>query len=345
MSGAEIYKSACAACHGPDGRGRSSDELGFNLPMPDFTDCTFASREGNSDWIPVTVRGGPARAFSDMMPAMGGALTEEEVKAALAHIRTFCGNPDWPRGELNFPLPLYTGKAFPEDELVIHATFEQEGLDSLTLTTTYEKRFGARNQMEVVVPFILQERQRRRDGKIDWDSGLGDVAVAVKRVMYHSYENGSILSAGTEVILPTGDEDGGFGDGTVVIEPYIAYGQALPLRMFAQFQGGGAVPLEGDKGNEELFARAVLGRTYFQDYYGRAYSPMLGLLASRELGDESDTHWDLSPQLQVSLSKRQHVLLGLGCRVPLNKRDDRGVQYTAYLLWDWFDGGFFGGWR
>jgi len=112
-----------------------------------------------------------------------------------------------------------------------------------------------------------------------------------------------------------------------------------------QFQGGGAVPLKGEKGNEEVFGRAVLGRTSFEGYYGRAYSPMVGLLASRDLADGSETLWDLSPQLQVTLSKRQHIRLGFGARLPLNKTDARGVQYTAYLLWDWFDGGFFEGWR
>lgn len=342
--GAEIYAVACAACHGAGGTGNAPEELGFDLAMPDFTDCRFAPREGNSDWIPVTARGGPARAFSDMMPAMGEVLSEEQIKAALTHIRTFCGNPEWPRGELNFPRALYTTKAFPEDETVFSVTYEQDGLDSLTLNTYYEKRFGPRNQLEVVVPVIFKETLKPGSVDPDWDVGLGDLGLAAKRVLYHSLEQRRILSAAVEVILPTGDEDDGFGDGTTKIEPFLAYGQELPMELVLQVQAGGAVPLDGGKGNEEVFGRAVLGRTWSQGYYGRAWSPMVGLLVSRELTDGTATHWDVAPQLQVSLSTRQHLRLGLGMRIPLNETATRGTQYTVYLLWDWFDGGFFEGW-
>ena len=51
--------------------------------------------------------------------------------------------------------------------------------------------------------------------------------------------------------------------------------------------------------------------------------------------------WDVVPQMQVSLSKLQHVLLSVGVRVPLNEREDRKPQLLTYLLWDWFDGGLF----
>jgi hypothetical protein len=343
-SGAEAYMAICAACHGPDGSGRSTEELGFDLEMPDFTDCEFAPREGDSDWLPVVARGGPARAFSTMMPAMGEALSEEQMQMALNHIRTFCPDRSWPRGELNFPRALYTTKAFPEDEVVFSATYEQDGLDSLTLKTYYEKRVGARNQWEVVVPLIFKETLNGQGTGVDWETGLGDIALAGKRVLYHSLERGAIVSAVAEVILPTGDEDKGFGSGTAVIEPFIAYGQALPMDMVLQVQAGGAIPWDGDKGNEEVFGRVVLGRTWFEGYYGRAWSPMIGLLAARELTDGTDTLWDVSPQLQVTLSTRQHLRLGLGARVPVNKTHSRGTQYTIYLLWDWYDGGFFEGW-
>jgi hypothetical protein len=54
--------------------------------------------------------------------------------------------------------------------------------------------------------------------------------------------------------------------------------------------------------------------------------------------------WDVVPQMQVSLSTRQHVLLNGGVRVPVNQREQRGNTLMIYLLWDWFDGGFFSGW-
>ena len=75
----EWYTAACAACHGGDGAGRSIEDVGFDTPLPDFTDCEFASREPDPDWHAVIHRGGPVRAFDRMMPAFGTALDSDEI--------------------------------------------------------------------------------------------------------------------------------------------------------------------------------------------------------------------------------------------------------------------------
>jgi hypothetical protein len=49
--------------------------------------------------------------------------------------------------------------------------------------------------------------------------------------------------------------------------------------------------------------------------------------------------------MQVTLSKRQHIALSAGYRFPLNDAGSRQGSFVFYLLWDWFDGGFFQGWR
>lgn len=48
----------------------------------------------------------------------------------------------WPRGELNLPLPLVTGKAFPEDEAVFRVAVHD---GDVTTRAVYERRFGALN--------------------------------------------------------------------------------------------------------------------------------------------------------------------------------------------------------
>ena len=73
--------------------------MGFSTPVPDFTDCDFATREPDSDWIGIAYEGGP----SEFMPAFGGALTVEQVELAVNHIRTFSTDSRWPRGELILP--------------------------------------------------------------------------------------------------------------------------------------------------------------------------------------------------------------------------------------------------
>lgn len=87
------------------------------------------------------------------------------------------------------------------------------------------------------------------------------------------------------------------------------------------------------------------GRTFAQDGgFGRAWSPMMELLAVRELEDGAPIEWDLVPQMQVTLNTRQHIMLNGGVQFPLNERQGRGRRFIVYLLWDWWDGGFFDGW-
>ncbi len=342
-SGAELYQEACAACHGGDGTGAPASTLGFDVPPPDFTDCSFASREADLDWIYVSSKGGPARGFSDLMPAFGQALSKAQLQKIMDHIRTFCGDKNWPRGELNLPRALVTTKAYPEDELVLSSEINTHGLNRISNELIYEQRFGARNQLELVLPFGWTELETS-DGDIEWRSSVGDIGLGAKRVLFHSLDTGSIVSLGGEVLLPTGDEEEGFGSGTTVVEPYISYGQLLPAELFLQFQGGFGLPLDTDKANEEAFWRGVVGRSFYTGEYGRTWSPMVELLGSKELVSQADTNWDIAPQLQVTLNDRQHVRLGLGARIPINNTDVRETEYMVYVLWDWFDGGFFAGW-
>ena len=71
---------------------------------------------------------------------------------------------------------------------------------------------------------------------------------------------------------------------------------------------------------------------------------MVEFLADRDLETAARTNWDLVPQMQVSLSKRQHVMANFGVRTPANNRTGRSTQLIFYVLWDWFDGGLREGW-
>jgi hypothetical protein len=72
---------------------------------------------------------------------------------------------------------------------------------------------------------------------------------------------------------------------------------------------------------------------------------MIEVLAARELENGARTHWDLVPQMQITLNRRQHIMVNAGVRFPLNDRTGRDTQVVAYFLWDWFDGGLLDGWR
>ena len=337
--GARLYEQACAACHGSDGRGRTVEDRGFELELPDFTDCEFTSREPDPDWHAVIHEGGPVRAFDRMMPAFGDTLTNEDIYAILRHVRTFCTNKNWPRGEFNVPKPLFTEKAFPEDETLFNLRMDTDDSKALIIETVYEKRFGPRGMTEFKVP--LGRRESPRDGGAKF--GFGDLALGYKYALYHSLERGNAFSIGGEVVLPTGEEEDGFGAGSTKLEPYAAFVQLLPGDAFIQAQALGEFAVSGPA-EDEVAVRVVIGRTLTEGEFGRAWSPMVELLASRELDTGSDVTLDVVPQLQVSLNTRQHILLNVGVRIPVTNKLDRKSQIVIYLLWDWFDGGFLDGW-
>jgi hypothetical protein len=320
--------------------------VGFPTPVPDFTDCDFANREPDSDWMGIAYEGGPSRGFSEHMPAFQGALTVEQVQLAVNHIRTFCTDDRWPRGELNLPRALITGKAFPEDEAVMTTLIDIEGEGAILNKVVYEQRFGPRNQWEIVVPFGWLETENviDDDGSTRWTSSMGDIALALKRVVYHSYEKGSIVSVAGELILPTGDEELGFGNGTTVFEPFVVWGQILPADFFLQTQFGLELTADKDKAENAAFLRAALGWTTTTGEFGRAWSPMVELTAGREFATDTTIRYSIVPQIQITLNKRQHIMFNFGLRAPLNERDVRKTQVVFYVLWDWFDGTLFEGW-
>jgi hypothetical protein len=344
-SGAELYRAACSSCHGSAGRGAPPSLVGFDVPLPDFTDCSFASREPVADWMVVTHEGGPIRGFSELMPAFGGALSMDQIGEVVRYVKSLCRDTAWPPGEFNLARALVTGKAYPEDELVLSSAVAVEGAGSIANKLVFEKRFGARNQWEVVVPFGWSEVSANDGaGGAGWSTGVGDIVLALKRAFYHDLGKGTIISAAGELILPTGDDDRGFGKGTTVFEPFVAWGQILPANFFLQSQLGFELPFDTDRADNEAFLRFAIGNSLTSGPFGRTWSPMVELLAGRELVSGADTEFDLVPQVQITLNTRQHIMMNIGVRTPLNNTAHRDTTVMVYLLWDWFDGGFTQGW-
>jgi mono/diheme cytochrome c family protein len=339
LTGEELYLSACANCHGAEGTGEDPALVAFEEALPDFTECGFASREPDGDWVAVAHDGGPARGFSPMMPAFGASLSVEQIERVMGYVRTLCEDDAWPRGELNLPRAILTEKAYPEDESVFETDVALEGPGSLGSAFVYEKRFGARSQIEVVVPYSFRERTLEDRSDERWIGGLGDVVVGVKRDIFHDLSAGSIVSLAAEVKLPTGDESEGFGSGSTVYEAFLSYGQLLPADAFVQLQVVAEVPGDSDLEKEAVW-RAAFGRSFTQGAWGRTWSPMVELQGKREMESGATIHWDVVPQMQVTLNTRQHVMANVGVLVPLDD-SARPTRLVAYLLLDWFDGGFF----
>jgi hypothetical protein len=341
-SGAEIYRSACAACHGTDGRGTPDSTRGFEKPdtFPDFTVCVATVRESDDFWSAIINNGGPGRGFSSIMPSFREALTDDQITKVMEYLRRFCREPAWPRGEMNLPRPLVTEKAFPEDEMVMDVAISAEGDADITDKVVYEKRLGARGQLDLILPFKFKKPEGG-----DWDSGVGDLVAGYKHVLLSNLRTGSIFSIAGETIFATGNSDRGMGKGVTVFEGFVGYGQLLPKNAFLHFQSGIELPTDTDLANRAVFWRTVLGKTFATDKgFGRQWSPMVELLADRELATGERINWDIVPQFQVTLNRRQHIRANVGLRFPINDFGPRPTQVLFYLMWDTFDGGLRDGW-
>ena len=340
--GEVLYKNGCIACHGNTGKGAPQSSIEFTLPdtFPDFTRCDQTTAETNLAYKDVVVHGGPARGLSQIMPAFGDLLTSEQIDDVIAYMREFCADKRWPRGELNLPRALVTEKAYPEDEVVISTAMNVSGAPGLTTDIIHEQRFGMNNQIEIDVPINSQDQNHA------WNSGLGDITFAVKRVMFANLRSGSILSLQGGVLAPTGNSKYGFTNGTTTFEPFAAFDQLFPTNTFLQFQLGADLPHRTDITPQSLFWRAAIGQTLAGDHrLGRLWSPMVEFLADRDLKDGAKTNWDVLPEMQVTISARQHVRLDLGVRTPVTNTAGRDKQLVFYLLWDWADGKLWEGWK
>jgi len=345
-SGEEIYRQACTACHSVDGSGQPQTVVGFQLPLPnghsfpDFNDCATNTVEPTADWIAVVHRGGPVRALDRHMPAFGDALSLEQIERAVKYVWTFCKDASWPRGDLNLPRAFFTEKAFPENETVWTTGVTGSGAKAIDNELVYEHRIGSRGQFEVKLPIAAQ--QQEPGGA--WSRGIGDVEFAVRRTFYANLDRGSIFAAGGAIVAPTGKESEGLGNGFWTYEPFAMWGQMIGPNAFFQVHAGVEFPSDQTLGDTEAFARTAFGYTFARDQgFGRAWTPMLEVLTASPQG--AATEWDVVPQVQISLSKLQHILLSVGVRVPLNEREERKPQMLTYFLWDWFDGGLFQFWK
>ena len=341
-TGQEIYLAACAACHAPDGKGQPRSVLGFEPPssFPDFTDCAVSSPEPDLIWLAVIHLGGRARGESHIMPAFADILTDDEIGRVVEYLRSLCAEPGWPHGNLNFPRAFFTEKAFPENETIFTVNAVPSRPHAIENRIDYEHRVGKRAQYEVGVPFDLQQA-----GTGQWSRGLGDINLAYRHALYDSVSRGSIAAVGGEITLPTGKETEGLGGGVTIFEGFGMWDQALPSDGFVQFHAGFERPANHDVAKNSLYWRTAIGKTFAQHRWGRVWSPMVEVLGAKELGADARAEWDLVPQMQVSLSVFQHVLLNVGVRVPVNERETRSKAVMAYFLWDWFDGGLFELWR
>jgi mono/diheme cytochrome c family protein len=78
-SGADIFKAKCQMCHGPDGTGDTP--AGRAIKAASFKNPAVI-KTPDADLIAIVKNG------KGKMPAYAGKLTDDQIKAAVAYIRT-----------------------------------------------------------------------------------------------------------------------------------------------------------------------------------------------------------------------------------------------------------------
>src|ERR1700722_4699299 len=343
-NGKKVYNGGCIACHGSEGKGAPMANTVFvrTDTFPDFTDCSGTTPEPDGNWKAVIVHGGPSRGLSQIMPAFGDLLTDEQMNDVIAYMRGFCKNVHhYPLGELNLPRALVTEKAFPENEIVVSTAASASGAPAWTTDVIDERTIiDARTQLETDIPVNYADQNH------NWTAGFGDITLGVKRELFSSLRTGSILSVQGGFLLPTGDSKRGFGAGTTQFEPFAAFDQLFKENTFVQTELGADLPFDTSVAPRSMFWRATVGQAIGQDHMlGRLWTPMVELLAVRSVQSGARTDWGVLPEMQVTVSRRQHVRVGFGVREPFTNTGGRAPQVMFYLLWDRADGKLWDGWR
>ncbi|HSD28014.1 MAG TPA: transporter, partial [Vicinamibacteria bacterium] len=263
--------------------------------------------------------------------------SEEEIRAVVAYMRTFCADADrYPPGDLNFRRLLATGKAFPEKEWVLRVSHQppNETRES-EIELVYENRLGPRFQYEVEVPLRLQARAPGEG------TGLGDLTVSGKYVQHFDLSSWTILSAGLDVRLPTGSEEQGLGTGTVRLDPFLAFGKAwLRGRSILQGRLGAELPTDDDKADPAAAYAIAFAQALGPPRV--AWTPALELVGT--VNFVTGRH-DYAVWLETSkaLNKLGHVVASAGVQIPIRPKDG-ATRLELYVLWDFGDGPFWVGW-
>ena len=98
---AAVYDRSCAVCHGRTGIGTGINETFLATRPANHADSVAMSKRPDDTLYDGIAAGGRILGLSESMPAFGGSLEPETIRALVAHIRTLCrcDGPAWSRDD------------------------------------------------------------------------------------------------------------------------------------------------------------------------------------------------------------------------------------------------------
>ena len=82
---AENWENHCAKCHGMDGKGQT--KAGKKAEVKDLTDANYQAGFTDEQMFKQIKEGMKDKNGKEKMKAFGGTLSDEEIKALVAHVR------------------------------------------------------------------------------------------------------------------------------------------------------------------------------------------------------------------------------------------------------------------
>lgn len=91
--GRQLYLENCAACHGKEGRGDGPGMGALPVKPTDHADAAAMSGHTDEYLFNMIAQGGMGVGRSPFMPAWGEQLSEEQMTALVAYIRSLSAKP------------------------------------------------------------------------------------------------------------------------------------------------------------------------------------------------------------------------------------------------------------
>ncbi|NWF72446.1 MAG: cytochrome c [Nitrospirae bacterium] len=327
LHGREVFEQNCIMCHGVDAKG--TGQLAAALPVrpADLTNCKLTDEDPVLVGQGIIRHGGPYTGRSSGMPAFGTVLSNSDIVDVARYVRSLCADPEWVSRELDFPHPLITSKAFPEQHMTVGGGFGRNG-------TNVNEYFGLLEyRVNGLTNIGIKSRVLSINPNIGTaESGLGDSVLSVNRVVAFSPLYRALASVGLDLALPTGNDRRGLGDGSVVFEPSLRAGVDWK-RVVVQAAGALVLPAQTSNINSEATFNVAIGRYFFLDPRLQI-TPMIELNTTTSLSEPSygETKSAILPLIRV---KWLRWALGVGVQAPITDARDFEVRPLFDLIYDY----------
>lgn len=327
LHGREVFERHCLECHGADGKGTGKLAAALPVRPADLTDCKLTDEDPVLLGQGVIRHGGPHIGRSLAMPPFGTVLSDSDIVDVARYVRTLCADPDWVPRELDFPHPLITSKAFPEQHLTVGGRFGRNGTNISEYMGTLDYRVNGLTSIGIMARGLFIDPNMGPT-----ESGLGDTVLSVNRILAFSTQYRTSASANLGLALPTGSERRGLGTGGVVFEPGLRAG-ADWKQVVVQVAGALAVPAGTSNSKSQANVDVAIGR-YFYPNQRLQITPMIELNTATGISGSSsgETRIAILPLLRVKWLK---WAVGIGVQVPITDARDFDIRPLFDVIVDY----------